>query len=370
MNDRRLSDVFFRLLEADSPFGHEKPAADVIIAFLDDCGIPWEDDGSAARTGCDTGNIISAGAGKARLSFCAHIDTIRIFDKKPAVTEASTVKAQGGGVLGIDDKSGAALLLELMALLRERGGTPPDVHFLFTVSEESGFRGAWALDPRHFTEAYTFVVDSGGVPPARAVIGGAGQTSYSIGIRGAMAHASSRGGKNAVLFAAECITALKAGPAGKSSFIHVASAECPGSPNTMPDYALIQGQLLYHDKAEGEALLEDMRAAMEDLAVKAGFGLDFSASRDCEPWALDGGDPLVEYARSAAAKAGLPFHTGQTGSGSDAQVIAQRGGRVIKISTGMLAPHSPEERIDLEDMKGSLRFLWALAGQDPAELNG
>lgn len=367
-SDERLKNTFFTLLETDSPFGREKAAAKIITAFLDRCGIPWEDDGSAARTGSDTGNIVSAGPGSARLSFCAHMDTIRIFERKSAVTEGSVVKAAGGGVLGIDDKSGVALLLELMALLHERGGIPPDTHFLFTTCEESGFRGAWALDPRHFTDAYNFVVDSGGVPLARVVNGGVGQTSYSIGITGVMAHASSRNGKNAALFAAECAAATKPGPAGISSFIHLASLECPGSPNTVPDSALIGGQLLYDDEAEGEALLEKMRAAVCGLADKAGFKVVFSANRDCAPWTLPLDDPLSEYARLAAAKAGLPFHTGRTGSGSDAQVIAGRGGRAIKISTGMLSPHSAEERIDFDDMKRALHFLWALAGKDPAEL--
>jgi tripeptide aminopeptidase len=368
MNDERLKNTFFSLLEADSPFGHEKAAAEIVTAFLDRHGIPWEDDGSAARTGSDTGNIVSAGPGNARLSFCAHMDTIRIFEKKPAVMEGQVIKAAGGGVLGIDDKSGVALLLELMALLHESGDIPPDVHFLFTTCEESGFRGAWELDPRHFTDAYNFVVDSGGVPPARVVNGGVGQISYSIAITGAMAHASSRGGKNAALFAVECIAALKPGPAGASGFIHVASLECPGSPNTVPDSALIRGQLLYDDEAEGEALLERIRAAVP--ADKAGFKVVFSADRDCAPWNLPAADPLMEYARAAAAKAGLPFHTGRTGSGSDAQVIARRGGRVIKISTGMLAPHSAEERIDFRDMKKALRFLLALAGREPADRIG
>jgi tripeptide aminopeptidase len=373
MNDRlpgeRLKSTFLALLETDSPFGHERAAAECITAFLDRHGIPWEDDGSAARTGSDTGNIVCAGPGNARLSFCAHMDTIRIFEKKPAMAEGPVIKAAGGGVLGIDDKSGAALLLELMALLHERGGIPPDMHFLFTTCEESGFRGAWALDPRHFTDAYNFVVDSGGVPLARVVNSGVGQTSFSIGVTGAMAHASSRGGKNAALFAAECIAALRPGPAGASAFIHVASLECPGSPNTVPDSALIQGQLLYHDEAEEEALLEGMRAAARALADRAGFAVAFSVNRDCAPWTLPAGDPLLEYTRAAAAKAGLPFQTGQTGAGSDAQVMAQRGGRVIKISTGMIAPHSAEERIDFRDMEKALRFLWVLAGKAPSELN-
>jgi tripeptide aminopeptidase len=217
-------------------------------------------------------------------------------------------------------------------------------------------------------QARNFVVDSGGVPLARGVNRGVGQISYVITVCGAMAHASSHGGKNAALFSGRLIGALGPGPAGTSSFLHVASVECPGSPNTIPDRAVIQGQLLYSDLEEAERILAEMRNTAAALARETGFRTDFSVNYDCPPWTIPEDDPLVVYAREAAARTGLPFHLGQTGAGSDAQVMAHRGGRVLKISTGMLALHSGQENIDLEDMRRCLGFLWTLAGQEPGEL--
>jgi tripeptide aminopeptidase len=358
-----MRDVFFRLLETESPFYREKPAVDLVTAFLDEQGIPWTDDGSAPRTGCNSGNIIVEGGDRAgghsaaRLSFCAHLDTIRIFEKKAPVLEGGVVKAPGGGVLGIDDKSGTALLLELIASLHEKGGLAPDIHFLFTVCEEAGFLGARALDPRHFSGAYNFVVDSGGVPMARAVSAGAGQITWTITLRGKAAHASSGDGKNAALLAAALLSELDPGPGGRAAFIHAAALECPGSPNTVPDRAEISGQILYSDPVEAEALLGELR----ETAERSGGTCE--ARRDCAPWSVPEDDPIVVYAREAAAVVGQSLHLGTTGAGSDAQVIAERGGRVIKISTGMRNPHSGEEQIDLEDMKRCFAFLWALAGR-------
>jgi len=362
MNIERMQNILFKLLETDSPYGFEKDAAGIICAFLDKHDIPWNDDGNAEAIGSNVGNIIVGGAGNARLSFCAHMDTITIFDKKVPCLDGTIVKAQGGGVLGIDDKSGVALLLELAVSLKENGGIPDDIHFLFTVHEESGFKGAWALDPRHFIGAYTFVVDSGGIPLVRVVNKAAGQMTYTITVHGVMGHASTHGKKNAAVLSAQLISLLKAGKRSEDSFVHVGSIKCPGNPNTVPDISIISGQILSFNKKEMEAILAEMKTTVEKFSKDQGFTADFFVQNDCDPWIVPDEDPIIAYACKAAAQAGLPFTLGQSWSGSDAQVIAQRGGKVIKISTGMMAPHSKEEYIDLDDMKKCADYLWRLAG--------
>jgi tripeptide aminopeptidase len=359
MNFERMKKLFFTLLETDSPYGHEQNAAAVIGAFLDDQGTAWS--GGAERDGSSAKNLIAAGPGSARLSFCAHMDTIRIFEKKQPRCEGSIVRAPGGGVLGIDDMSGAALTAELAASLAEKGGIPPDIHFLFTIGEECGFTGAWALDPRHFSEAHTFVIDSGGVPLVRVVRRGTGQITFTVTLRGVMGHASGQGTENAALFQARLVPLLKPGKAGTESFIHIGSVECPGSPNTVPDLSTVSGQILFFDAAEGEAVLAEMQNTVEAFARETGCQAECTAVRDCAPWAVPADDPIIARAASAAARAGLPFALGQTGSGSDAQVIAQRGGKTVKISTGMLNPHSKNEQIDLEDMRRCGEYLEQLA---------
>ena len=361
MNFERMKELFLKLLETESPYGCEKTTADLVCAFLDQQGIAWKDDGTAAKTGSNVGNIIVAGPGNARLSFNAHMDTIRIFERKKAVCEGSIVKAGGGGLLGIDDMSGMAAVLELAASLHEDGGIPPDIHFLFTVSEERGFRGAWALDPRHFKNAFNFVLDSGGVPLVRVVRRGVGEITFTITVHGVMGHASLQGGKNAAVLTAKLIPLLKPGKAANDSFIHFGSLECPGNPNTIPDCSVISGQIMFFDEETGSTIALEMKETVEKFAREESCIVDFAAVPDCLPWYVPDDDPIINLAREAAAKASLPFALNETRSGSDAQVIHQRGGKVIKISTGMMKPHSKEEYIDLEDLNRCVCFLWNLA---------
>jgi di/tripeptidase len=277
------------------------------------------------------------------------------------VQEGTIVKAEGGGILGIDDMSGVAAVLELAAALHENGGILPDIHFLFTVSEERGFRGAWALDPRHFTQALNFVVDSGGVPLARIVRRGVGQYTFTITVHGVNGHSSLQGGKNAAVLSAKLIPRLNPGKAKNDSFIHVGSIDCPGSPNTIPDCSVISGQVSFFDADEGSAVVAELKAAVEQFAAEETCAVDFAAAPDCSPWYIPDDAPIITYAKEAAAKAALPFELNETRSGSDAQVIHERGGEVVKISTGMMGPHSKEERIDLEDLNRCVCYLCELA---------
>ena len=361
MNLERMKKLFFRLMETESPYGFEKEAASVTCDFLDQNGIAWKDDGSAVRTGSNVGNIIIAGSGNARLSFNAHFDTIRIFERKKIMCEGTVVKAKGGGILGIDDMSGVAAVAELAASLHENGGIPDDIHFLFTVSEERGFRGAWALEPRHFENAFTFVIDSGGVPIVRVVRRGIGEITFTVTVHGIMGHASLQSGRNAAVLAAKLISQLKPGKTGEDSFIHVGSIECPGSPNTIPDHAVFDGQIMFFDEKEGCSIADKMKETVKTFALEEDCKVDFETVNDCAPWFVSDEDPIITYARDAAAKAGLPFALSETRSGSDAQVISQRGGKVIKISTGMMKLHSKEECIDLEDLNRCAEYLWRLA---------
>jgi len=377
VNYERMKKLFLKLLETESPYGFERPAARVISEFLERHGIPWEEDGTAAITGSNTGNIIAAGDGTARIAFYAHMDTLRIPEKKPPLCEGTIVKADGGGLLGIDDMSGVAAVLELAASLGENGGIPQGVRFIFTACEEAGFKGAWALDSRHFTGAYNFVVDSGGIPLVRIVNRGVGQITFTVTVRGVMGHASSRSGKNAAALSARIIPLLKPGKAKQDSFININSVECPGNPNTVPDHCVITGQIHFFDAAEGEALALEMKAAVAGFAARSApfraeeeaciaeeeaCTADIAFVHDCAPWSVPRDDPIIAYAGEAAAKASLPFELGESGSGSDAQVIHRRGGKVVKVSTGMMKPHSKEEYIDLEDLNRCADYLWHLAG--------
>ena len=83
---------------------------------------------------------------------CAHLDTVPPTGEiDPVVDDEGFVRNAGGTILGADDKSAVAAMLE--AGEADRRGAPParGLELLFTPKEEVGLRGAYAFDRRSST---------------------------------------------------------------------------------------------------------------------------------------------------------------------------------------------------------------------------
>jgi tripeptide aminopeptidase len=358
MNRERLQGFVMELLKADGPFFHESEAALVLCGILDRLGVPFHVDDSAEATGSDTGNVI-VGSGRARISFCAHMDTIRIYGRSEPVTEDGLVRGKNGGVIGADDRAGMAVLLEAMACMQENGGIPDDVHFLFTTCEEEGFRGAKAVGEQHIADAYNFVVDSGGVPVGYTVSRGASQYDFLCRVQGRMSHTGNPHGLNAALLCARLMGQVRSGRVSDKTFINMADVFCQSNPNTIPEHAGFKGQILSFDDDEAcrllDAMYEDIRAFFAENGCEGSFFFECA----CQGYQSD--RRIIEYAKQAAQKAGLPFSLGSTGAGSDAHVFAQRGASAVKISCGMMNVHSNDECVHLDDMMQCVKYVLALA---------
>jgi len=359
MDKERLQGFILELLRTESPSFEEGQTALAICRFLDELGVSYYMDDSAKETGSDTGNII-VGSGRARISFCAHMDTIRIYRKSEPVIKDGVIRSENGGVIGADDKAGVAVLLETMACMKECGGLPDDIHFIFTTCEEDGFRGAKAVDERHIADAFNFVVDSGGLPIGYTVSRGVSQYDFLFEIQGRMSHTGNPKGLNALLLCARLMGQIKSGRVSGKTFVNIADIYCESNPNTIPERAEFKGQILTFDDEEACRLL----GAMRDEAQ--GFfdanGCDGCFSFECTCRGFQSGTRIIEYAREAAQRAGLPFSLGSTGAGSDAHVFEERGAKAVKISCGMMNVHSNDEYIRLDDMMKCVEYVLALAG--------
>ncbi|MGH2842165.1 MAG: M20/M25/M40 family metallo-hydrolase [Solirubrobacteraceae bacterium] len=146
---RRLHETFATLCRIPSPSGDERACADWITAALQDLGLTVEEDDAGSATGGNAGNLLARmpGTGPDFILFCAHMDTV------PLTAPVEPVQVDGGwenaneGILGADNKSAVAAILELARIVRSAPGLPQlGIELLFTVAEESGLRGAAEFD--------------------------------------------------------------------------------------------------------------------------------------------------------------------------------------------------------------------------------
>ena len=89
---------------------------------------------------------VEPNGGGTPIFLCAHLDTVPPEGPLEPVIEDGTVRNAGGTILGADDKSAVAAMLEgtrrVLAENRPHGG----IELLFTPKEEVGLLGAAAFD--------------------------------------------------------------------------------------------------------------------------------------------------------------------------------------------------------------------------------
>jgi len=147
VNEKRLLDTFLSLVSIESPSGQEDELARYLLNRLGELGVKANRD--------RPGNVIGRWPGKgAPVALLAHMDTVRPVRGIKPVVEDGIVRSDGTTILGADDKSAIAEILEMVAAVGER-----PVEIVFTVGEETGLRGANGLDGDSLRARWGVVLD-------------------------------------------------------------------------------------------------------------------------------------------------------------------------------------------------------------------
>src|SRR5208337_4206387 len=96
------------------------------------------------------GNLIARLPGKVAsappLLLCAHMDTVVPGEGVKPIVEGDVIRSDGTTVLGGDDKSGCAIICEVLHQLRDNRIPHGPLDVVFTICEEVGLLGAKFLE--------------------------------------------------------------------------------------------------------------------------------------------------------------------------------------------------------------------------------
>ncbi|MFL5861934.1 MAG: M28 family peptidase [Solirubrobacteraceae bacterium] len=111
----RLHQTFAELCRIPSPSGHERACADWLTGALRALGLDVEEDDSGPTVGSDAGNLLARIPGQRRESIllCAHMDTVPLAAPVEPVLIDGRWENANEGILGADNKSAIAVLVEL-----------------------------------------------------------------------------------------------------------------------------------------------------------------------------------------------------------------------------------------------------------------
>lgn len=375
INRERLADTFTTLCEISSPSKKEARVAAWLKEKFKELGADFiYEDGSATKTGSDCGNLIIRFEGHGDkygepFFFSCHMDTVQPGDNVKVVRTGDVFTSAGDTVLGSDDKSGLAAVIEMMTLLKEKDISYPTLEIIITTCEEIGLRGAKNLEFDKLQSTYGYALDSTGID--RVIYGAPAANRFKLEVRGIAAHAGldPETGVNALTVAAQALGRIKAGRLDEESTRNFGLISGGVATNIVPECITIYGEVRSHSREKLQKYTDEVIALFNEVIENApkkqidGFlrpSVEWSVEEEYPVLALDRNAPVLKKIEQAAEDIGKKMEFLIAGGGSDANIFCGHGLPTAIVATGMDKVHTVDEQLDLDDCVSLTELICSL----------
>lgn len=372
INNERLLNEFLELVQIDSETKYETEIARVLKQKFTDLGLDVFEDDTTAQTGHGAGNLIctlnGTKEGVDTIYFTSHMDTVvPARGVKPSIKDGYVV-TDGTTILGADDKTGLAVMLETIRVLKEQSIPHGTIQFIITVGEESGLVGAKALDPSLVKAKYGYALDSDG-KVGNIVVAAPTQAKVAAVIHGKTAHAgvAPEKGISAITIAAKAVARMPLGRIDEETTANIGRFQGGTQTNIVCDHVEILAEARSLIPEKMEAQVQKMKEAFESAAQEMGGKADVDVQVMYPGFKFGEGDLVVELARKAAAKIGRSCELQHSGGGSDANVIAGFGIPTVNLAVGYEEIHTTNERMPIEELEKLGEMVIALIQEVAAQ---
>jgi len=362
MIDReRMTEFVLDLMRTDSLSRQEGTIAAKLASALRELGADVRIDDAGQAVGGTSGNVVALLPGTVQappLLLNSHMDTVAPGNGVKPSREDGRIRTDGTTILGGDDKSGVAAIVEVLRTLKQRGLPHGDVEVAFTICEEVGLLGAKHLDISSLRSREALVLDAPN--PSQHVLRAPSADRFEFIIHGLAAHAgmAPETGISAVRVAAEAILAMPLGRIDEQTTSNVVVVEGGAATNVVPDRVVIRGEARSHDDASLDRTTSAIRRAVQDAAAGASIVLNGKpvhawveerCEREYERMAVPEDAPIVALMKRTARELNRTIETVTIGGGSDANVFNAKGLPAVILGTGMRDIHTVGEWLDLND---------------------
>ncbi len=343
----RVVDIFLKLVKIPSPSKHEDQVAQFITNHLKKLGYKVKKDAK--------GNLIVNSRGMRKygpiIMFSAHMDTVPPADKITPIIKGKYIYSDGTSVLGSDDKSGIAAIIELLHRIKKDKILYKEIKAVFTVEEEIDLLGAKALKKSDVKADMCYVLDAGG--DAGTVVNKAPYlNSIQIDVLGKASHAGAEPelGIHAIQLASEAIANLKLGRIDDETTVNIGTIVGGVAQNIIPEKVSISAEVRSHKLAKLEKQTKLIKNAFQKSAAKYKGKVKVNVKRKFDGLDVSPKSVLVKLVEKSAKNLKLPFIVETGGGGSDAQMLTKLGIPTVVLGTGMENVHSTKERIKIKNL--------------------
>jgi len=368
INRKRLAETFKFLVQIDSVSKEEGVIANEIKKILESLGAETFVDNAGDKIGGNSGNLIAKFKGNTQappLLLNAHMDTVEPGRGVTAVLENGTFTSDGTTILGADDKSAIAILLETLNILKENNLRYGPLELVFTVCEEIGLQGAKHLDLSAVTATYGFALDATDTEGIVTRAPSANHLEFKIHGKDAHAGAAPEKGINAISLASKAIAKLELGRIDQETTCNIGIIEGGIATNIVPNLVMVKGEVRSHDEKKLKKITNEIVSSFNEVIEnykKINFNdelprVEINIKKDFPRTHIPDDHPVIKLATRAAENLGRKMVTKTTGGGADANIFFEKGIFTGVLGTGMRDMHTVRESVKLDDMVRTAELL-------------
>ena len=379
VNKDRLLETFTNLVGIDSVSKEEGCICREISKIFESMGAETFVDSAGKKTGSNTGNLIARFKGNIKCSpllLNAHMDTVNPGKGISVIFKDGILTSDGTTILGADDKSAIAIIIETIRILQENNLEYGHLELVFTICEEIGLLGAKHLDYSMITANYGYALDATDTEGLVTRAPAANRIEFKIHGKDAHAGAAPEKGINAICLASKAIAALDIGRIDHETTCNIGRIEGGIATNIVPNMVTVKGEARSHDKEKLKKITAEIVSSFKNVVdnYKKPVSydelpcLEISIENDFSLTNIPDDNPVVTIARKAAENLGRNMASKISGGGSDANIFFEKGITVGVLGTGMRDMHTVRESVKLDDMVRTVELLLEIIRIYPKEL--
>jgi len=361
INKERLLNRFLEYVQIDSPTKEERDFAEHLMKEMEEIGFEVRMDNAGEKVGSNSGNVIGKLKGNTdgdTILFSAHMDTVSPARGIKPVIKDGVVYSDGTTVLGGDDKSGVAAILEGVQSIVESGVDHGDIEVVFSIYEEGGLFGAKNLEYDKLEAEYAVVLDSGG-RPGEIITQGPAQNKINVTFVGKKAHAglAPEDGISAIQMAAEAISNMNLLRLDEETTANIGTISGGVATNIVASEVTITSETRSLDNDKLQKQVDHMVKCCEDAAEKFGGKAEIEVIDAYKAFKVEEDAPIVKRVKEAFNELGIEARTAKSGGGSDTNILNGNGIAAVNLGVGMSKVHTTDEFIKIEDIETSAKAV-------------
>jgi len=368
INRDRMAELFEQLVRIDSVSKEEGKIADYLKNRFSALNAELFVDDAGEKVGGQTGNLVAKFKGTVQvepLLLAAHMDTVEPGRGVVPVCNNGIFTSRGDTILGADDKSAIAVILEVLHTLKDHDLPHGPLEVVMTICEEIGLLGAKHLDFSLISARYGYTVDATDTEGIVTKAPSANHIEFKIHGKSAHAGAKPENGINAILAASKAIAGMEIGRIDRETTCNIGVIQGGLATNIVPDLVTIKGEARSHSDAKLQTVTDKMVSAFqssvaqfrEEIGNTSLPHVEHHVEHEFTRTDIPEDHHVVQLAKRAATQLGRNLACKITGGGADANVFCLHGIDTGVLGTGMREMHTTQEHISLDDMAKTAELL-------------